>query len=577
MELSLDLGTQASPYGIAANESLSFSSDRVPRSLAHQYVAVQIAEPEPEPETLEDVQHKKQFSAGVGKRLSGRPPVVSANSSRTSLLSQNGLEALSGLASNQSPLQAPADADVSHTHHHRHRLSEKLISQVAEWIEHERKKKSNRKSRRVHHGRRKSKSPPTEEAAVAEPVPIGVEPSELFSMRPRTYSIDSQSSEVSLDRLQRIIDDGLSTLGLNAVPHYSSRASSRRSQKKRSTPNLLRAASSDTEYHDGDVLVPKCDAWLDNTKTMSYSGGGAADETTSTPGGREEKERKAWSTFKSDILRIAHTLRIKGWRRVPLDGGDSIDVERLSGALTNAVYVVSPPAGLVNTLEPGKKPPAKLLLRIYGAQVENIIDRQNELSVLRRLARKKIGPRLLGTFENGRFEEYFNATALTPSTLREPYTSRKIAKRMRELHDGIALLGEEKDSGPGVFKAWDHWLPNVDRIGNFLDQRVLSPDAGPVKGPADAWRRRGLVLGVEWPVFRATVEKYRQYLDAHYGGPQKLKDELVFAHNDVSVASSCVACVEMLTNCRPNTGTSFDFARMIRSHPFYSLRMSTSS
>ena len=55
---------------------------------------------------------------------------------------------------------------------------------------------------------------------------------------------------------------------------------------------------------------------------------------------------EAWVTFKNEIVRLAHTLRLKGWRRVPLDGGADIEVERLSGALTNAVYVVSPPKRL---------------------------------------------------------------------------------------------------------------------------------------------------------------------------------------------------------------------------------------
>jgi choline kinase len=39
-------------------------------------------------------------------------------------------------------------------------------------------------------------------------------------------------------------------------------------------------------------------------------------------------------------------LKLKGWRRVPLDQSSEIEVERLSGALTNAVYVVSPPKNL---------------------------------------------------------------------------------------------------------------------------------------------------------------------------------------------------------------------------------------
>jgi choline kinase len=63
------------------------------------------------------------------------------------------------------------------------------------------------------------------------------------------------------------------------------------------------------------------------------------------------KEKEGWINFKNEIVRLAHTLRLKGWRRIPLDCGADIEVERLSGALTNAVYVVSPPKNL-----PGETP-----------------------------------------------------------------------------------------------------------------------------------------------------------------------------------------------------------------------------
>ena len=53
-----------------------------------------------------------------------------------------------------------------------------------------------------------------------------------------------------------------------------------------------------------------------------------------------------WATFKYEIVRLTHTLKIKGWRRVPLDHSGEIDAERLSGAMTNAVYVISPPKDL---------------------------------------------------------------------------------------------------------------------------------------------------------------------------------------------------------------------------------------
>jgi choline kinase len=328
----------------------------------------------------------------------------------------------------------------------------------------------------------------------------------------------------------------MSAMGLSSMPHFSPRLMARRSSgrpRKNSSRSLQlqRTASSDTDYIDGDVVVPSCEAVLDNSKTMSYTGGQAGTPDASSQ--KDEKERQAWTTFKNEIIRLAHTLRLKGWRRVPLDSGDSISVERLSGALTNAVYVVSPPEELeVST--PGKKPPPKVLLRVYGPQVEHLIDRELELSVLQRLARKKIGPRLLGTFTNGRFEQFFNATTLTPANLREPETSKQIAKRMRELHDGVDLLEGERDIGPGVWKNWDKWLDNVEKIMHYLDKPVLAAEKGASIQSPCSWKGKGFVCGTRWETFRAMVEKHRAYVNEYYRDPQNLRNSLVFAHNDVS-------------------------------------------
>ncbi|KAI1427301.1 kinase-like domain-containing protein [Xylaria sp. FL1777] len=484
--------------------------------------AVQIAEPEQDPAGPDDNPPKRQYSAGLAKRLSGRSPVPAASSSRSSLLSQTSLEALNGLAKTISPQQTQLDSEQSQPPH-RHRIDvvgERIIAQVSEWLEHERTKRRNRKVRRAHGSRRKPQKDDAE----------GSEPHQLTT-RTRKFSIDSQSSDVSLDRLQRIIDDSMSSLGLNAIPHHSPKLG-RKSQRRRSIA-LHRAASSDTEFYDGDVVVPGCDGVLDNSKTLSYTGGNAmSGEAASASKRREDKERKAWFTFKSEIIRLTHTLRLKGWRRVPLDGGDQISVERLSGALTNAVYVVNPPEDMMGKTEGGKNSPAKLLLRVYGPHVEHIIDRENELSVLRRLARKKIGPRLLGTFANGRFEQYLNAVTLTSEDLRDPDTSRHIAKRVRELHDGMELLEDEKDGGPAVLKNWDHWVSRVSETMSFLDAKILAGNLGPVRNAADAWKERGLVCGTDWPTFKAMFDKYRQYLFDRYGGSKVIREHLVFAHND---------------------------------------------
>lgn len=178
------------------------------------------------------------------------------------------------------------------------------------------------------------------------------------------------------------------------------------------------------------------------------------------------------------------------------------------------------------------------MLRIYGPQVDHLIDREKELQILRRLCRKNIGPKVLGTFNNGRFEEYLEARPLTPEELREPSTMKQIAKRMRELHEGIELQEEEREDGPRVFHNWDKWVDRCEQVINWLDKEIESPQ-NETKAACEPWRRRGYVCGVPWPKFRNAIDDYRKWLVTNSGGSQEIKRQLVFAHNDVGFGLSC--------------------------------------
>ncbi|KAH6981013.1 kinase-like domain-containing protein [Ilyonectria sp. MPI-CAGE-AT-0026] len=493
--------------------------DRPPPS-SGSLKAVQIADTEPEVQLLEDEsQPMRQFPAGPKRRLSGKlPPCQLPNgSSRSSLSESSASIRPTEDTSTSSPQQS----------HRRQYYSEKLLAQVNDWLEHEKRKATARKPKPR---RRKSKSPPKGDGQDSER-PTREDKDQSQNGRARSESVDSQSSDISFDRLQRILEDSMAHMGFSSVPHFSPKLTRPR-HRKSSSRNSLRAASSDTDYVDGDAIVPSCDAWLDNSKTMSYGGGAAGTEdATSGSDSKVEKEREAWLSFKNEIIRITHTLRLKGWRRIPLGGGDSISVERLSGALTNAVYVVNPPADMGEV--DGKAPPPKILLRVYGPQVEHLIDRENELQVLQRLARKRIGPRLLGTFQNGRFEQFFNAITLTPLDLRDQYISRQIAKRMRELHVGIDLLPHERQNGPNVWRNWDQWLENVDRITTFLDNQFeKETQTTQHDSVLHAWKNSGYVCGAPWPQFKEAVFKYRAYLEGRYNGRKDINNRLVFAHSD---------------------------------------------
>ncbi|KAF1811848.1 kinase-like protein [Eremomyces bilateralis CBS 781.70] len=407
--------------------------------------------------------------------------------------------------------------------------SKSVAAKVHEWLVAERaRQRRARQSKRVAEGHMDGRTSHVKDFKGNAATPIHDEATASGGRR----TSDTSEGSAALDRLQAILDR-CST----HIPPVDGGLSRRTSLTRRKLLRLSRAStvSSDTDYADSDPLVPSCDAVLDNSKTLSYAGGEADDGSGLRSASRTSlQEKEGWAIFKYEIVRLTHTLRLRRWRHVPLHLSKDIDVERLSGALTNAVYVVTPPRDLLlqqlssDGAREGqgssvklRKPPKKLLLRIYGPQVEHLIDRDVELAILRRLGRKNIGPKLLGTFANGRFEEYFHAQPLTPKDFRDPGTSIQIAKRMRELHEGIELEANEIAGGPFVWRNWDKWVQRCEKIVGFLDgETIKRNDDSP------------LVCGVPWALFRNTVDRYRDWLNHQYGGVEKVKEELIFAHND---------------------------------------------
>jgi len=137
-------------------------------------------------------------------------------------------------------------------------------------------------------------------------------------------------------------------LGRSLSDVNSSQAQSRRPSVRmlrKTSTRRLRRYSTDADT-DVDAEPPSCDAYLDNAKTLNYFGGSSSTHADTGTKSGSRQDRQAWFTFKYEIVRLAHTLKVKGWRQVPMKKSPEIDVERLSGALTNAVYVVSPPKDL---------------------------------------------------------------------------------------------------------------------------------------------------------------------------------------------------------------------------------------
>lgn len=125
---------------------------------------------------------------------------------------------------------------------------------------------------------------------------------------------------------------------------------------------------------------------------------------------------------------------------------------------------------------------------------------------------------------------------------------------MRELHDGIELLENERLNGPAVFRNWDKWVDRCEQVISWLDKEILLNR----QDRSEPWRKRGLICGVPWATFRKAVENYRLWLFDHLGGIKEVKRQLIFAHNDVRAPSPTFCAINADSCFRPNMATFFD-------------------
>ncbi|ORX39369.1 kinase-like domain-containing protein [Kockovaella imperatae] len=236
--------------------------------------------------------------------------------------------------------------------------------------------------------------------------------------------------------------------------------------------------------------------------------------------------------FKTKILSLLRKLRIPKWNS-PLLKPASIHLQKVSGACTNAVFFVSfnpsptPTTPNFSPLLTPKIPPADptlpisekvipmtLLLRVYGPSSGALISRTEELRILTVLSQQyHLGPKVYGTFLNGRIEQFFPSRALSPAELRDPFISTCIAKRMRELHSvDLGLLGFDSEDSM-IWRFLREWLE--------LAEATLTK----LEGINEEWK--AYVQTFHLDNLRKEMEQYRQFIRGK--GPT----HVVFAHNDM--------------------------------------------
>lgn len=219
------------------------------------------------------------------------------------------------------------------------------------------------------------------------------------------------------------------------------------------------------------------------------------------------------SSFATQFLSLVVALRVPAWSTAQHLNSTQLSIRKASGCLTNAVFFVSyPPSPSIPTI----------LLRIYGSSSSSLISRPRELHTLHILSsRYHIGPRIYGTFSNGRIEEYFDSVTLGPSDLRDEKIGRWIGARMAELHS-VEITAVE---GPLAVKSlegksWD--------IGVKKNVKAWLPVAREVFAHPNVDEKDRVVLNLD--VFLEGWVRYLRWLsqiEKAEGASQR-----VFAHND---------------------------------------------
>ncbi|KAI0050717.1 kinase-like protein [Auriscalpium vulgare] len=218
------------------------------------------------------------------------------------------------------------------------------------------------------------------------------------------------------------------------------------------------------------------------------------------------------SAFAKQLLDLFDALRVPSWYKTTVTS-QSVSIRKVSGSLTNAVFFVSSSLTSSRTL----------LLRIYGPSSGSLISRPRELHTLHVLSSAyRMGPRIYGTFENGRIEEYFDSVTLTASDIRDMRTSGFIGARMAELH-GVDIGATEQ---PPVSASTHATIPlQIAAKKNVYSW--LPPARHVLSLPSLPARARD---ALDLDVFQTKWETYMHWLEqqeaAHTPSPR------VFCHND---------------------------------------------
>ncbi|VDO95942.1 unnamed protein product [Soboliphyme baturini] len=157
--------------------------------------------------------------------------------------------------------------------------------------------------------------------------------------------------------------------------------------------------------------------------------------------------------------------------------------------------------------------PSEVLLRFYIDSTQDVLPYdnyqiiQNVIFVL--LSERRLGPKLLGIFPEGRCEEYLRARPVTHKEVRRPDISRLIARKLAGIHQLWMPISKESSC---ILDYFSHWTTKLGALFRYMPNLCVESSTG--------------VIELGEAVLQKEIKVIRNFL-------WRINHDMVFCHNDL--------------------------------------------
>ncbi|GMT02738.1 hypothetical protein PENTCL1PPCAC_24912, partial [Pristionchus entomophagus] len=219
---------------------------------------------------------------------------------------------------------------------------------------------------------------------------------------------------------------------------------------------------------------------------------------------------RAGSPIPSSVVNRAHFLCAQylggAWKTCPLD---RFFITQITGGMSNLLFLVE----LCDSLSLKHSEPRRALLRIHCQyDIDQLL---SESVVFTLLSERKLGPRLLGVFPGGRFEQYIPSRPLQCLEISEHRFVTKISQMLARVHSLDVPIGKEPQL-INRMKTWSNKWSSYESSRNGIEMKCTRAQVDPSMYPSH--------LSIE--DLNSEVEFVERFLEA-------IHSPIIFSHNDL--------------------------------------------